>query len=243
MPARDFEIFRSGEYWQSLRRAKIAHEARKAQAGPPTIPVLASCDHIYTFTPGRAEPITSLMHANGSVIPISGLPTASSSSSRRPAPTRRTPINVSHLRGTNSAARVAATRQAADEALLLARLAEDPDTRRKRKMKEELTEARRAAKKKFYKCPVVHPSKAQVLKRYGEEYRLSCLTRDTHQFVTMVVRHYLDLFGYQPLYQAFYGHAWVTPLKRHGHRRAFARVLMKQLKIWFAVQDPAWFNS
>ncbi|KAJ7040092.1 hypothetical protein C8F04DRAFT_1178196 [Mycena alexandri] len=150
MPGRDFEIIQSGEYWQSLRRAKIAREARQGQPAPATNPVLASSDRIYTFIPGCAEPITSVMHTDGSVVPISSLPVASSSTSRRPTPTRRMPISASNpLRGTNSMAYVAAARAAADDALLLARLTESPDARRKRKIKEELAQARRAAKKQI----------------------------------------------------------------------------------------------
>ncbi|KAJ7920663.1 hypothetical protein B0H13DRAFT_1867392 [Mycena leptocephala] len=138
----DFEILHSGQYWQTLRRAKATREARRTSQ-PEYIP---GGGMIYTFIPGRAEPMTSMLHRDGSLIPVPGMHEVPSSSACGPASRVRArpktkPIN------TNS---TAASRAAREDELLLARLAESPHAWEKRKRTEDLAQTERALKKKVY---------------------------------------------------------------------------------------------
>ncbi|KAJ7844075.1 hypothetical protein B0H13DRAFT_1895501, partial [Mycena leptocephala] len=116
-----YEILHSGEYWQTLRRAKAEREARRAaQPRPDYVP---DGGLIFTFVPGWAEPVTSTLHPNGSLIPIPGLPVASSTA-RAPAAIMRARPKPRNGRSTNSFAAVATARATQEDAVLLARLKE-----------------------------------------------------------------------------------------------------------------------
>ncbi|KAJ7716274.1 hypothetical protein B0H16DRAFT_1476851 [Mycena metata] len=260
MTTQDFEIIRTGEYWQSLRRAKIAREARQGQ--PAANPV-ASHDRIYTFVPGRAEPITSFLHADGSVLPVASSSSSSTSTQirRTPAPAQTRPPAPTWppvlLKGTNSMARVAAARAAAAEALLLARLSESPTTWRKQKLREEMADAERAIKKKIQtaRCrgPIaasnsartrvveVHPSKVPFLKQYGKDWLFCCLMQDLRPVIALMVKEYIECFDYHPLHRASYGKGWTASLEKH-EAVAFTRTLAKDLRHWFSSQDPRQFE-
>ncbi|KAJ7872110.1 hypothetical protein B0H13DRAFT_2349618 [Mycena leptocephala] len=129
-----YEILHSGEYWQTLRRAKAEREARRAaQPRPDYVP---DGGLIFTFVPGWAEPVTSTLHPNGSLIPIPGFPVASSTA-RAPAAIMRARPKPRNGRSTNSFAAVATARATQEDAVLLARLKESPLAREIRKQKEE----------------------------------------------------------------------------------------------------------
>lgn len=77
MPA--YEILRSGQYWQDLRRrskeAKAARTAREAGQEAQVAsfaPTLCGGSHVFTFVPGRSQPCTSLQQRSGKLLPISG---------------------------------------------------------------------------------------------------------------------------------------------------------------------------
>ncbi|KAJ7844069.1 hypothetical protein B0H13DRAFT_1909113 [Mycena leptocephala] len=138
-----YEILHSGEYWQTLRRAKAEREARRAaQPRPDYVP---DGGLIFTFVPGRAEPVTSTLHPNGSLIPIPGLPVASSTA-RAPAAIMRARPKPRNGRSTNSFAAVATARATQEDAVLLARLKESLLAREIRKQKEEQRKLARAGK-------------------------------------------------------------------------------------------------
>ncbi|KAJ7156375.1 hypothetical protein C8R46DRAFT_1226596 [Mycena filopes] len=67
-PARDFEVLRSGSYWKDFHEARHARLARAA-APPqhnlhaPTFHALSHPDMVYTFVPGRNQPIVTLAGA------------------------------------------------------------------------------------------------------------------------------------------------------------------------------------
>jgi hypothetical protein len=129
-----YEILHSGEYWQTLRRAKAEHKAR--QRHPDYVhPDYVPSGTIYTFLPPRP---------NGSLTPLSSTPCTNRSIHHAPKK-----VTYGKYPVLSADARAAAADQE-----LLARLAETPQERMKRKRCEEVADQRRAQKKKV--SPATH---------------------------------------------------------------------------------------
>ena len=128
-----YKTLHSGEHWQMLRRAKAARLARAAEQAL----VRRDDGDIYTFVPGRVEPIRSVLHVNGSLVPISGLSPGTKPAPRPPKRAKVAARAPSKSKVTNSAFALAMERAAAEDELLLARLSETPAERAQRKRSEE----------------------------------------------------------------------------------------------------------
>ncbi|KAJ6461987.1 hypothetical protein C8R47DRAFT_1080346 [Mycena vitilis] len=129
-----YEILHSAEYWQSIRRAKAAREARKRQAPRVAEEISGHWDGaaVVTFVPGNPIPYTSVLYANNKLVPV-GASASTSATDAQPRRRKRVtrPITMP-LRGSNVVRRC----QEREDAELLARLAA-PRTGEKRVGSEE----------------------------------------------------------------------------------------------------------
>ncbi|KAJ6487491.1 hypothetical protein C8R47DRAFT_1072148 [Mycena vitilis] len=119
MPA--YEILHSAEYWQTIRRAKAAREARKREA--PRFPEEISGHWdgaaVMTFVPGNPVPYTSVLYANNRLIPVGPSASSPATAAQHRRHTRVTRPITKPPRGSNVIRRC----QEREDAELLARLA------------------------------------------------------------------------------------------------------------------------
>ncbi|KAJ7036479.1 hypothetical protein C8F04DRAFT_1181478 [Mycena alexandri] len=67
-PVRDFEILRGPSYWKDFherRRARLARAEMQVANGGETFHALSNADRVYTFVPGRTDPIVTISGAPG----------------------------------------------------------------------------------------------------------------------------------------------------------------------------------
>lgn len=128
-----YEILHSGAYWQTLRRNKAARAARQANVRQAGEDVYNSGQWdgaaVVTFVPGNPTPYTSILYANGVLVPV-GPSTSDSHSNSNSAPRSRkhAPRPNPTQRGNNVIRRC----QEHEDAELLARLTAPRTTGKRR---------------------------------------------------------------------------------------------------------------
>jgi hypothetical protein len=111
-----YEILHSGEYWQTLRRHKAARAAHIARQ-PEEFHNSGQWDGaaVVTFVPGNPIPYTSVLYANGALVPV-GPSSSNPPAAARPRKRVARPVLAPH--GSNIIRRC----QEREDAELLARL-------------------------------------------------------------------------------------------------------------------------